>query len=76
MTAISYLNGHIETDNDLWHASKAVEMARKEEREKAVKLHMKYCGNYRCRSNKKSFGNNECGGNCLIMKEFKKDLNK
>ena len=54
----------------------AVEMARQEEREKAIELHMKYCGNYRCPSNKQSFGNNICDGNCLIMENFKNDLEK
>lgn len=57
-------------------AKKAIEMARQEEREKAIELHMKYCGNYRCPSNKQSFGNNQCSGNCLIMESFKNDLEK
>ena len=53
-----------------------MDMARKEEREKAIELHMKYCGDYRCPSNKQSFGNNQCSGNCLIMESFKNDLEK
>ena len=57
-------------------AEEAIKMARQEERKKAIELHMKYCGNYRCPSNKQSFGNNQCSGNCLIMESFKNDLEK
>jgi hypothetical protein len=58
------------------NALNAIEMAREEERENAIELHMKYCGNYRCPSNKQSFGNNQCSGNSLIMENFKNDLEK
>ena len=66
------LSGHLVVIDKV--AFEAIEMARMEEREKAIELHMKYCGNYRCPSNKQSFGNNQCSGNCLIMKDFRNDL--
>ena len=79
MTSEEYIEDKFKGNTDMYAyhvCKKAVEMARQEERKNAIELHMKYCGNYRCPSNKQSFGNNQCSGNCLIMESFKNDLEK